>query len=132
VATQAGVLAMGGAIGDWCNDWDAEYEGECWIGGGFPPGWSANGNIDLSEEEEPELIGAALCNGLWDACEEDCSTPYKEYVADWASSTMSESDPCYSAATDPACYETWGNGSCDAGPITTWSCSCQSFMFCEC
>jgi hypothetical protein len=133
LALQTGVLAsMGDSIGGWCSDWGGEYDGECWIGEGFPPGWSAHGNIDLSELEEPELVGAALCNGLWDACDEDCGAPYSTYVADYMSFYLSGTNPCYSAATDPGCYETWGDGSCDAGSTTTWSCGCHAFMYCEC
>jgi hypothetical protein len=139
LAFQTGVLAsMGSYIGEWCNGWGGEHDGECWIGDGFPPGWSAHGNIDLSEMEEPELEGAALCNGLWDACDDEClglggtASPYASYVADYMGFYMSQADPCYSAATDPECYDTWGDASCDAGPSTTWSCSCHAFMFCEC
>lgn len=131
-AARTGVLAMGTHISGWCASWSGTYDGECWVGDGFPPGWYSHGYIDLSEEEEPELTGAGLCNGLYDSCDEECGNDYADYVAEYYSYYLSQSDPCYNVATSPECYLTWADGSCDAGPTTTWSCGCQAFNICDC
>lgn len=130
MASETGVLAMGASLGEACDP--EEYTCECNIGNGFPPGWEASGNCDFSEANDPEQEGGAFCNGIYDACDEDCGEPYAEYVANYYSAYMNPSDPCYSAATDPDSYITWGNGSCNAGGFTTWWCSCQFFFFAEC
>jgi hypothetical protein len=138
VATQARVLAMGGHISEFCDNWDSgeDYEcTDCNDDEGIPPDWNANGSCDFSGIEDEELLlqtAAAYCEGFYDACEDECSQDYPAFVADYYESVMNETEPCYQAATSPECFEAWAQGGCIAGAESTWECSCGVFFVCEC
>ncbi|HEY7450688.1 MAG TPA: hypothetical protein VH702_21200 [Vicinamibacterales bacterium] len=139
IAMQARVLAsMGDAIETFCENWEdgENYDcDDCTTGEGFPPGWGASGSCDFSgieDEQDRQLTAAAYCSDMWDACDSTCIGEYPDYLVEYYGWSMSSTHPCYDAYTTAECWWTWGNGSCDAGASSDWSCSCQRWNICEC
>jgi hypothetical protein len=132
------LAAMGDSLKSACQGWENGDGYDCTAcarGIGYPdPDWEAEGYCDFSgaQNDDPEFLGAAYCEGIMLGLDSTCESEYPEYLASWSSWAMSTNDPCYRAATDPQCWITWANGSCDAGAYSTWSGSCDRFMWCEC
>ena len=137
-ATQADLLAVGGAIRSFCDAWEdhGSYDcTDCNTDQSFPPGWDASGSCDFSgivDEEEMLLTAAAYVQSAGSACDETCGGEYADYIADWYEDFGNPFDPCYQAQKDPQCWVTWSQAGGDAGPQSSWNCSCQYFFYCEC
>jgi hypothetical protein len=135
-AMQAHVLAMGDAITDFCDDWWHAHECyECHKDEGCPPDWQADGSCDFShieDEEEMLATAAAYCQEASDACDLTCGEEYAGFVTSWYEWTTNPNDPCYEALINPENWITWGQGSCNAGANSDWSCDCEAFFWGEC
>jgi hypothetical protein len=140
VAAQANLLASHfyHPLDSFCDAWEDQetYDcTECDTGGGFPPGFGADGSCDFSgiedEEERLQTAAAYLQDSVF-ACDDSCDGDYAEYVADWYRDFGNPFDPCFDAQKDPECWFTWGQGGGQAGSQSTWSCGCERFFFCAC
>jgi hypothetical protein len=131
---QTSVLALGSHFTSFCNAWGGLHPCSCSDEGGwgYPPSWWGIGSCDFSGEEDPQEVGAAYCYDEWIACSADCEGEYPDFLADWYASNWSQQDPCYEVLSDRGCWWTWAEGGCTAGPTSTFTCSCSSWMICEC
>jgi hypothetical protein len=139
IAVQVDLLAsMGSALRSACDNWEdgENYDcTDCSTGGGFPPEWEAEGSCDFSEiENEEDLLNtaAAYCMEIMEGFDQTCESEYGQNLASYFEWSLPEWDPCYQVAKDSGCWFTWATASCDAGPTSTWSGSCDGWNWCEC
>jgi hypothetical protein len=127
-ATESRLLAIDmEEVKEFCDNWDTSYDCTCQIETFF--NWEASGQCDFSEEGNPLGLANEYCAGAFDACVWDCeSDEYRAWV-------INEECPVFDEC-DPNCYwDCWftfaGGNSCNVGEQPDFSCTCDSFNWCE-